>query len=358
MTSAPYFSFDVPADLNFPRAYGEAVCTALVRAEPEDFQVDEIMALDFDGSGEHLCLLIRKRNQNTRWLATEIASRLDLPESAVGYCGLKDRRAVTTQWFSIHLPNHGSATPYTSEHASHHQATQDKRVLQKLHFDECEILASHRHGKKLRRGMHAGNRFKLRLKQVVGDRGAIQLRLEQIAQRVPNYFGEQRFGIDGQNLVHADKLLRKTRVRGGGRNGIYLSAARSYLFNQILAARVTQHCWATLLPGQNPDLSFGIDPGKATPAETFPDGALWGRGRASVPAQVERFESDVLATWADWLTSLEHCGLSQQRRALVLEAQNFENRWEGGDLVLNFELPVGAYATALLRELVVARAAP
>ena len=306
------------------------------------------MALDFDGSGEHLCLLIRKRNQNTRWLAAEIASRLDLPESAVGYCGLKDRRAVTTQWFSIHLPNHSSATPYTSEHASHHQATQDKRVLQKLHFDECEILASHRHRKKLRRGMHAGNRFKLRLKQVVGDRGAIQQRLEQIAQRVPNYFGEQRFGIDGQNLVHADKLLRKTRVRGGGRNGIYLSAARSYLFNQILAARVAQHCWTTLLPGQNPDLDRNINL----------DGALWGRGRASVPAQVERFESEVLATWADWLTSLEHCGLSQQRRALVLEAQNFEALWEGGDLVLNFELPVGAYATALLRELVVARAAP
>ena len=345
MTSTPPFSLD------FPRAYGEPVCAAQVRAEPEDFQVDELMNLDFDGSGEHLCILVRKRNQNTRWLAAEMAAQLELPESAIGYCGLKDRRAVTSQWFSLHLPEHsGSGRETASQTVQNRRRPNDKRVVQGLHLDECDILSSQRHGKKLRRGMHAGNRFKLRLKNVQGDRTAIQQRLEQIDEGVPNYFGEQRFGIDGQNLVEADKLLRKTRVRGGGRNGIYLSSARSYLFNQILAARIEQDCWASALPGQ-------LVPAATESTEQVPSGALWGRGRARVDAEVLRFENEVLSPWADWLKSLEHCGLGQERRALVLKPQQFNSQWEEDDLVLNFELPVGAYATALLRELLIARAA-
>lgn len=349
-TSTPVFKLD------FARAYGDPVCSALVRATPEDFQVDERMTQDFDGSGEHLCVLIRKRNQNTRWLAAQIAEQLQLPEFAVGYCGLKDRRAVTTQWFSIHLPEQGAAGRTSPDG----QKVSDKRLLQGLHLDQCQILTAQRHGKKLRRGMHSGNRFKLRLRDVAGDRVAVDRRLEDIASGVPNYFGEQRFGIDGQNLVQADTLLRKPRVRGGGRNGIYLSAARSYLFNTILAARVEQDCWAgPLLEEDLPEAPVS-EAGASDPASKTqrPDGALWGRGRAPVPPEVARFEKQALLDWGDWLSSLEHCGLRQERRDLVLVPQNFDYHWQGEDLVLNFDLPVGAYATALLRELLIARVAP
>ena len=307
-------------------------------------------------SGEHLYVHIRKRNQNTRWVAAEIARQLELPEVAIGFCGLKDRRAVTTQWFSLHLPEHhrpvreGSLSVVSNNSKSNAFPQQDKQILQRLHLEECEILTHQRGSKKLRRGMHIGNRFKLRLRKVEGKRAAIQQRLEQIVLGVPNYFGEQRFGIGGQNLVHADALLRRPRIRGGGRQGLYLSAARSYLFNQILAARIKAKCWTSPLAVENINQS-------AAQADVSPDGALWGRGRSTAHSALVDFESSVLSPWSAWLHGLEHCGLTQERRGLILKPENFQSQWQTNDLVLTFELPVGTYATAVLRELLSARTA-
>ncbi|TAL08934.1 MAG: tRNA pseudouridine(13) synthase TruD [Porticoccaceae bacterium] len=328
-------------DLDFPQAHGARVCRARLRALPEDFQVEELLPAEFafTGTGEHLCLLIRKRGENTRWVARQLAASTGVAEPDVGYCGLKDRHALTTQWFSV--PTAAAAAP-------------DLGAL------DAEVLELRRHRTKLRRGEHAANRFLIRLRDVEGERTAIEQRLAVIARGVPNYFGAQRFGIDGGNLPAADRLLhgfgsqrdarqsgrpatgRKSKGRPQGarigddpRNGIFLSAARSWLFNLVLAERVRTDCWRHPLDG-----------------EAIPEGPLWGRGRPVAVAAVAALEQEVLGAWQHWLHALEHVGLAQERRPLVLLPRAFNWRWEDADLVLGFELDKGAYATAVLLELV------
>ena len=326
--------------MGFPFAQGKPEATALFRTELEDFQVYEELGFSFSGEGEHLCLHIEKRGENTRWIAQLLAQFYGVDEVAIGYCGLKDRRAVTRQWFSVHLPK-----------------TDEGNLPELPSAPEYQLLSSARHHKKLRRGIHEANRFVIRLRQVQGDREAMESRLQQVAEQgVPNYFGEQRFGINGGNLPEADRLLaeqygenrqRGRRKPGSGKGGspkggLYLSAARSYLFNLVLAERIRQGSW--MLPlGE----------------EVKPTGPLWGRGRSGESAAVREVEGAALTSWQDWMNSMEFSGLQQERRSLVLYPEKFSWQWftseEGGksiaDLELSFALPSGGYATSVLREL-------
>jgi tRNA pseudouridine13 synthase len=333
--------------LDFPFAYGGPLGEARFRTEPEDFQVEEELGFEPAGEGEHLYLFIEKRNQNTRWVAKQLADLTGVEEHAVGYCGLKDRRAVTRQWFSIHTPGQ-LASLLSGENIG---SSEEERIT---------ILKSSRHSRKLRRGMHGGNRFVIRLREFTADREAVEQRLIKVGrQGVPNYFGEQRFGIDGGNLAEADRILselaernnndhsaqnrgrrqgRKGRKPRQTRGGIYLSAARSYLFNLVLAQRVNAGSW------HQP-----ID------EETIAEGPLWGRGRSSAPASVRVFEERCLADWQAWCTGLEFSGLQQERRVLTLIPVGLQWQWQESDLILSFELLPGSYATALLRELAVLR---
>ena len=323
----------------------------MFRAEFEDFKVDEILGFDFSGEGEHLCLHIEKQGENTRWVAKLLAEYFEVDEMAIGYCGLKDRRAVTRQWFSVHLPN-----------------TPDIRLPVQT---EYQVLESYRHNKKLRRGMHQANSFVIRLREIQGDREALERRLQQILEQgVPNYFGEQRFGIDGGNLSEADSLLRtqygadrikdsgKKRgrgKRGSPRGGIYLSAARSYLFNLVLAERVKQGNWSDPIEG---------DTVKGDILErNLVTGPLWGRGRSNVPEAVREFEQLVLSDWQDWTNALEFSGLQQERRSLVLNPEGLSWKWLPSDkdlaldLELSFTLSSGCFATSVLRELIQVKSA-
>lgn len=319
--------------LCFPFAMGSPDVTASFRENPEDFQVVETLDFEFSGEGEHQCFYIEKTGQNTRWVAGLLAEALGVEEAAVGYCGLKDRRAITRQWFSVHMPG-----------------GRDLTVPQLPSLEGCEILKMARHHKKLRRGNHAGNHFRIRLRQVDGDRQLLVSRLAAIAaEGVPNYFGEQRFGREAGNLYEAEKLMyqrsadrsqrRKKTRKGVGKGGLYLSAARSYLFNLVLAERIAQHNWNTCLGD-----------------EAMPTGPLWGRGRTQVPEQVRELELRILSDWQDWCHGLEFSGLSQERRQLVLHPQNFEWDWQTSeheecvDLELSFFLPPGCFATSVLRE--------
>lgn len=315
-------------DLDFPRAWPETG-TALLRAEPEDFVVEEVLDSDFTGSGEHLYLLLRKRNLNTRWLADRLAELCQVPSLAVGYAGLKDRRAVTTQWFSI-------ATPAEPDLDALRQRLGDG--------ERVELLAQARHGRKLRRGQHEANRFAIRLRQVTTARDVLEQRLAAIAaQGVPNYFGEQRFGHGGSNLsAFADRLQDGRLPKRMPRRDLVLSAARSWLFNRVLAARVQEGSW-----------------NRRDEDEPLSDtGPLWGRGRSPLSAQWEAGERTWLAPWEPWLYALEHAGLSQERRPLCLRPREFSWQWlpgsdlqAGKDLLISFVLPPGTFATAVLREL-------
>jgi tRNA pseudouridine13 synthase len=183
---------------------------------------------------------------------------------------------------------------------------------------------------------------------------------------MPNYFGEQRFGHDYQNLVLAEQLFSRTGKRMKRHlRGLVISAARSQLFNQVLAERIDQGVWNTPLPGDYFKLDgsrsgFADDPDQQTQLaqrcqslDIHPSGPLWGRGRTLVSHQVEALEREVLSTFGEWRNGLEHVGLEQERRPLRVGLSDLS--WvfnEDESLTLKFFLPAGSYATALLRELI------
>ncbi|GAB3388898.1 tRNA pseudouridine(13) synthase TruD [Lysobacter fragariae] len=330
-----------------PRAHGDAVLAAQMRATPEDFLVEEIPAFEASGSGEHLLLTIEKRGMNTAYAAKLLAQWARIPEMGVSYAGLKDRHAVTRQRFTVHLP---------------------KKVapdLAALESPELKVLEHAWHSRKLPRGALAGNRFELALRDARGDRDAIENRLQAIAERgVPNYFGEQRFGRDGDNVANALAMFAGRRVRREQRT-IFLSAARSELFNRALAQRVRDRNWDQALEGEVWALDgsrsvFGPEPfndelaKRLVDFDIHPTGPLWGRGELRTRAQVADIENAAAAD--DDAVALRNglaaAGLEQERRALRLRPQDLAWSWlDDTSLQLRFALPPGAYATVVLMEL-------
>ncbi|HEX5755818.1 MAG TPA: tRNA pseudouridine(13) synthase TruD [Arenimonas sp.] len=331
--------------MSLPRAFGDSVLSARFRSVPEDFLVEELSGFEPSGEGEHLLLTIEKRGMNTVFAAKQIARWAGISEMGVGYAGLKDRHAVTRQRFSVHLP---------------------KRVapdIDALQSDELRVLDAQWHSRKLPRGALAGNRFELRLRDVRGERPAIALRLQTIAtQGLPNYFGEQRFGRDGDNVEAARRMFAGERVRREQRS-IYLSAARSEMFNAVLAARVQADNWLGGLDGEVWMLDgrqsvFGPEPMSADLQERVAQldihatGPLWGQGEARVAGATRALESDVLEPFADLRAGLEAAGLKQERRALRIRVADLQHAWEADDVLhVSFALPPGSYATGVLAEL-------
>ena len=332
----------------WPRAHGRAVLRARIRATPEDFRVEEIDAFEASGSGEHLLLTVEKRGTNTGYAAKLIAEWAGVPEGAVGYAGLKDRHAVTVQRFSVHLPGRGDPDAALLEGA-----------------EGLRVLAQARHAKKLPRGALAGNRFTLVLREVEGVRDAVEARLRLVATRgVPNYFGEQRFGRDGNNIAHALAMFAGRRVPRSQRTFL-LSAARSQLFNRVLGARVAAGNWNSALDGEVWMLDGSrsvfdpqpLDAELAARLEAFdihPTAPLWGRGELRSQGAARALEIAVLdePVALRLRQGLEAAGLRQERRATRLRVEGLEWAWLDGDaLRLQFALPPGAYATSVLAEL-------
>ncbi len=306
--------------LDFPTPWGAPQARAVLRAEAADFAVDEHLGFDPSGGGEHVFLQLEKERENTGWVAREIALLAGVREGDVGYCGLKDRHAITRQWFSVYLPK--GPEP-------------DWRTLER---PGVRLLQVARHSHKLRRGQHRANSFRIRLRDWQGDRTMADERLQAIGEQgVPNYFGPQRFGHDGNNLHLARQWFEDGQViRHRQKKTFALSAARAWLFNQVLAERVRQNNWCTPLAGEIPD------------ERGWPTGPLWGRGRPPVAEAVLALEQSVLTPWQTWCEGMEFTGLKQERRSLVLMPEALNWQWGEGELELAFTLPPGAFATALL----------
>lgn len=332
---------------SLPRAHGGPVLAALFRHRPEDFVVEEIAGFEPSGQGEHALLTIEKRGLNTVDVVQRLMRWAGVRDVAIGYAGLKDRHAVTRQCFSVHLP--GRDTP----------------DLAALEGDALRVLDIARHSRKLPRGALAGNRFELVLREVAGDRDAIAGRLDAIARDgVPNYFGEQRFGRAGDNVAQALAMFAGRRVRREERS-LLLSAARSELFNRVLAERVRDGSWRTGLDGEVWMLDgrrsvFGPEPPSAelsARCEAFdihPTGPLWGRGALRSDADCRSLEERMLeGEDAERLRGgIEAAGMEQERRALRMRPAALAWDWrEDGALRVVFELPPGAYATTVLAEL-------
>lgn len=308
----------------WPRAYPASGASATLKHLNEDFIVNELPLQTPSGEGEHLWLDVEKSGANTAFVAQQLAEAAGVQERDVGYAGLKDRYAITRQWFSLYLPK--GETP----------------DLTGLAHPEFKVLSQRRHVKKLRPGDLQGNHFRIVLREVAGDRGAIEANLAAVAsQGVPNYFGAQRFGFEGGNVEQGRAMLaREIRVRNPKKKGIYLSAVRSFVFNEVLALRIHQGLWGRTLPGDVLDEAGG------------PTGPLWGRGRVATTDEAQALENGVAQRHAVLCDGLEHAGLDQARRALVARPEGLAWEWPQTDqLVLSFTLPAGTYATSVLEEL-------
>jgi tRNA pseudouridine13 synthase len=330
----------------WPYVYGQPSGFGKIRSLPEDFIVNENLSFEPSGAGEHVFLQIEKKGENTEFVARQLARFANVRQRDVSYAGLKDRYAVTSQWFSVWLP--GKADPDWTAFAS----------------DAIKVLQVARHARKLKRGVLSGNSFKLLIRDWQGDKEKTVQQLELIkANGIANYFGPQRFGNQGQNVSKAVAMFDGAKA-GREQRSIYLSAARSYLFNQILAARVTQHNWNQPLAGDTYqfDLSHSCFHSEQPDAEIIrrlatkeihPTGVLWGLGEADVSADALAIELAVINAHGQLAQGLIANGVDRDRRALRVNVQDLN--WQFVDdtvLELSFTLPAGSYATSVLREII------
>jgi len=346
----------------WPYVYGSPSGQGKIRSYPEDFIVKEILAFEPSSTGEHVFLQIEKTGENTDYVARQLARFANVRQRDVSFAGLKDRHAVTTQWFSVWLP--GKADPDWTQ----------------FETDSMKVLQSVRHARKLKRGVLSGNSFKLIIRDWQGDKDKTIQQLEGMkANGIANYYGSQRFGNEGQNVNKALAMFLGNRSMrcstscihavegakaGREQRSLYLSAARSYLFNQILACRVASQSWNQAVAGDTYmfDLSHSCFKSEQPDAdiirrleakEIHPTGVLWGRGEAGVSLDVLNIEQGIIDAYPDLVQGLIDCAVDKDRRALRVNVQDLN--WQFVDdttLELGFTLPAGSYATSVLREII------
>lgn len=290
--------------------------TGVLRERIEDFHVSELLDCDFTDDGEHLYLEIEKSDLNTREVQDVLAKHYQVPRIDVSYSGLKDKRAIAQQWFSVRLPK-------TSEPPSH----------------PCfKILRERKHSRKLRIGSHRANQFTIVVRQLSDDDPS---EIDGILQNpVPNYFGPQRFGRDFKNVDRALEWSEQPRSRiDRTMRYRHVTTLRSYLFNEVLAKRVTSGTWNVKLNG---DVLL----------DEMPTGPLWGRGQFPTTSDAEEIENSVRIERQQVCEALEWVGLRQERRSLSVQPSNAKVEVSNETLTLRFSLPRGCFATAVVNECV------
>lgn len=346
------------AALSPPTAWGGGpIAPGVLRASPEDFKVDEILGFEASGAGPHALLRVRKRGANTEWVARELARAAGCKPFEVGFAGLKDRNAVTTQAFTVPRGK---------------RAAQDFLAVKGEGF---EVLAAAEHQRKLPRGALEGNRFEIIVRDFRADPAQVDARLAAVAKGgVPNYFGEQRFGREAGNLVavlnEAQKVVNcagGSRTRGhGSRNdqgGFMLSAARSLIFNAILAERVARGTWNQFVSGDVANLDgrgsvFPVEEGDPSLAsrgeslEIHPTAPLVGEGESLAKAEALALEQAVAAAFPEALAAIKAARMNSERRALRIRVRELDYQYSGELLTLRFALSAGSFATTVLREII------
>jgi len=323
--------------------HGEPSQQGIIKSQLSDFCVTEELGYEVDGEGEHLFLLIEKRELNTTAVAKMIAIWANVAVRDVSYAGLKDRHGITKQTFSVQLP--GKESPEVSL----------------LETDLLTVISAKRNSKKLRRGALKGNRFELLIRGLVSD-DALVSRLEVIAKEgVPNYFGAQRFGRNGQNIAAANELFEGKKVKNRDLRSIYLSAARSLIFNDVVSERIGQGKHLAPINGD----AFMLCGSKAgfTPPEIDDEittrfahkdielsAPLAGKG-TKVHSDALTFENEVLSKHQSFINGLIKHGLKHERRGLLLQPINMQWQFSPVGLALSFSLPAGSYATSVMREI-------
>lgn len=337
------------AALSPPAAWGEPLAHGVLRASPEDFEVRERLGFEASGEGPHALLCVRKRGANTEWVARELARAAGCKPFDVGFAGLKDRHAVTTQFFTVPRGRR-TAAEFTG-----------------LQGEGYEVLYSAEHQRKLPRGALEGNDFRIVVRDFRCEPSRLADRMRVLGTGgAPNYFGPQRFGRDAGNL---DAVIRaagegsSSRERRGEQRGFMLSAARSLIFNAILAERVERGSWNRLSPGDVANLEgrgsvFPVDGSDATLVERcsgleiHPTVPLYGEGEPLSAGAVRTHEEAVAARFPEALAVIRAARMNSERRATRIRIRGLEYDYDGGVLTLRFGLGAGSFATTVLREIV------
>jgi tRNA pseudouridine13 synthase len=331
--------------LAFNFLYGKPKSIGVYKQRCEDFIVTEDLGFELTGEGEHVCLWVQKIGENTQYLAKQLAKFAAIPARNVSYAGLKDRQGDTWQWFSLHIP--GKITP-------------DFTLFESPGVTIHKVI---RHHKKIKTGALAGNFFSITLRDI-SDKEAVKVALENVKEGVPNYFGEQRFGFDGHNVSAALAMFAGRKIKDRFKRGMYLSAARSYLFNQVVSARVSEKRYKQPILGDCvqfvgnrsffplPDLEeHSLQ--RLQSREICLTAPLWGAGELASESEAELYEINVLQAYKDLQDGLANNGLRQERRPLLLVPEKLTSTWlDDQSVCIDFYLPSGCYATSVLRELI------
>jgi tRNA pseudouridine13 synthase len=314
-----------------------------LRVEPEDFVVEEDLGFEPSGTGQHVLLKVRKRNANTQWVVQALAKVCGCHPRDIGYAGLKDRRAIAIQGFTV---------------------PQSKLTLdgwRAVREPDFEVLAADAHSRKLPRGALAGNRFMVRIRNIEVDDAALTERIGAIARRgVPNYFGPQRFGRDGANLTRIADGLRSLRFK---ERGFVLSAARALVFNALVAERVRDGSWERLEAGDIANLDgrgsiFPVDTLDQTLADRcaeldiHPTGPMWGKGVPATHLRVSELEMRIAAEFPEPCALTAEAGMEQERRSVRLAVRDLTWEREANAVVVRFRLMRGSFATMVLHEII------
>lgn len=333
---------------NWSLAYGSERATASIKQQPEHFRVTEQMDVEPSGSGEHFWLWVRKREQNTEQVARQLARYAGVPYRDVGYSGLKDYYAITRQWFSVWLPGKSDL------------------IWDDLNLQNVQIERVCRHSRKIKRGTHRANKFEIIATDLVVDHKVLNDKLNLLnSLGVPNYFGAQRFGRAANNMPQAVALLNGSRtVKDRNLRSILLSAARAWLFNTIVSARINEASWDRLMPGEpaNLDGSASVFISTGGPAELerlkqldiHPTAAMWGQVKLETIEpyrQLFDWEIEQIAPFQVLQDGLLAHKLNYQRRPIRCRISDLTWQFDQSQLMLSFELQRGQFATSVLREL-------
>lgn len=326
---------------HLPYPYGSAAISGVIKSSAGDFQVVEELGFEPSGEGEHLLLQIEKKNLTTAELVTRLSSDYGLHPRRIGFSGLKDKNALTTQWLSLHLP--GRVAPEMRQHS-----------------EAYRVLRASRHRAKLRRGTHRTNLFRVRIRGVT-DLPDITLRqLADLADHgMANYFGPQRFGRRGDNVEQALASLNRIRLKRQQKS-LLLSALRSHLFNRVLAERIRTDFWRRpldgdvfMLRGSRSIFSEPLDDELMRRFDTLDissTASLYGSGRNLLGGEALEIERRVYEDNPEIVGCLDRQQASLQMRPLRVPVEQLEYRLDSRSEVLELRarLPAGSYLTSLL----------
>ena len=337
--TVPYLTASVPA------------LGGRIRSTPDDFCVEERPLYLPCGEGEHLYIRVKKRGLSTPDLVLRLASQLHVKAQTIGVAGLKDAQAVTTQMLSLQGVKAETISALPT----------DERLL------ALEVLGRHRN--RLRKGHHAGNQFRLVIRDVrERSEDDLQELFDELVRRgIPNYFGPQRQGRSGTNFQLGAELLQDAARRNKmprNKRIWFMNAYQSHVFNRIVAKRIETidrvflGDWAmksdngACFPVEQPE----VEQPRADRFEISPTGPLFG-SRApwatGVPGDIEQAVVAELGTTPELLSKAgAECGFRGERRALRVRLNELSWSLEGTVLTLGFWLPPGSYATSVLREVV------